>query len=407
MKCLFCSMIYTDLEKDVSNTKKPKSISGHKFQWNLIDGLIKNNFDLEVINTQRIRPFPYSKKLIVTEKPIKNVVWKGTDIAFINLPIINYISQFLSLKRKLKKIIKQSGDDNIVLLIFNTQYVQSKAVLSMKNKYPNIITCNVVGDLYGKCGLKVTSTGLQKVWQGCIESKQEEMQTKFDKYVILSPMMQQALGVKSENCIVIEGFYEKPDSSPSDSNRDKNDENRKIVFYAGSLKIAYGIEHLLKAFQLIKDNNCYLYIAGSGDGEELVKKYSEKDNRVKFLGFLSPDDVLRYQQSATVLISPRQSDEEFVKYSFPSKTFECLASGKPYIAHKLPCEPPEYSNYIQYPEDESDNALSEKIVQICEMSSQERDAIAMRAYEFITCEKNTKIMCSKIIHLLDSSFEVC
>ena len=91
MKCLFCSMIYTDLEKDVSNTKKPKSISGHKFQWNLIDGLIKNNFDLEVINTQRIRPFPYSKKLIVTEKPIKNVVWKGTDISFKNLTIINNI----------------------------------------------------------------------------------------------------------------------------------------------------------------------------------------------------------------------------------------------------------------------------------------------------------------------------
>lgn len=405
MKWLFCSMMYTDLDKDITNTKNPNSISGHKFQWNLIDGLTKNHIDLEIFNTQRIRPFPYNKKLFVTEDNIKNVTWKGMNIRFINIPFLNYFSQYLSLKKILNRVINNNKNDKIVLLVFNTQFVQSKAVLSMKKRYPNIVTCNIVGDLYGKYGLKVTSTGFQKVWQSFVEKKQESMQTEFEKYVILTPMMQQALAIKSQNCTVVEGFYEK---SEVDFEHIKEivEENQKIVFYAGSLKLAYGIEHLLKAFQLIKHANYSLYIAGSGDGEELVKKYSENDKRVKLLGFLSPNDVKKYQKKATVLVSPRMSNELFVKYSFPSKTFECLASGKPYVAHKLPCEPPEYSQYIQYPKDESDSALSEEIIRICEMNPHDRYLIAKKAYDFIINEKNTKVMCRRIVDLIESSFEV-
>ena len=408
MKCIFCSMIYSDINQDISKTKNPKSISGHKFQCNLINGLINNGIDLEVYNTQRIRPFPYNSTVIASEKIIKKMNGKGINIKFINVPFINYISQGISLKKKLKKAIKKYQGERLVLLVFNTQYVQSKAVLSMKKRYPYIVTCNVVGDLYGKYGLKVTSKGLQKFWQRHIEKKQETLQSRFDKYVLLAPMMQQALDIKENDFVIVEGFYEKQKNEDITMVKDSSidlDEKAKIIFYAGSLKRAYGIEHLIRAFQLVTNKDYYLYIAGSGDGEELIKKYAENDNRVRFLGFLPPDEVLRYQQIATVLVSPRLPNEEFVKYSFPSKTFECLASGKPYIAHRLPCEPNEYSRYIQYPDDESDEALCDEIVRVCEMSLEKRQAIANAAHDFIINEKNATIMCRRIVDLLNSGSE--
>ena len=34
-------------------------------------------------------------------------------------------------------------------------------------------------------------------------------------------------------------------------------------------------------------------------------------------------------------VNPRQNNEEFTKYSFPSKTMEYLASGVPVVAYKL------------------------------------------------------------------------
>ena len=408
MKCIFCSMIFSNIDKDISNTKNPKSISGHKFQCNLIDGLLDNGIDLEVYNTQRISSFPYNSSVVITEKIIEKLNGKGVDIGFINIPIINGITQIVSLKRKLREAIKKYDGENIVLLVFNTHYIQSKAVLSMKKEYPHVVTCNVVGDLYGEHGLKVTSTGLRKIWQSYIEKKQRFLQDKFDKYVLLTPMMQKALGVKNKDFVIVEGFYEKYKKKENIVMHDFTntfDKDAKIIFHAGSLKTAYGIEHLLKAFRLIKYDNYYLYIAGSGDGEDLIKEYAVKDYRVKFFGVLSPREVLKYQQIATVLISPRQSNEDFVKYSFPSKTFECLASGKPYIAHKLPSEPPEYSKYIQYPKDESDEALCNEIVKICEMSEEDRKVIADSAFNFIANEKNTSVMCKKIVDLFKASFE--
>lgn len=407
MKCIFCSMMFSNLEKDISYTKNPKSISGHKFQCNLIKGLVDNNVDLEVYNTQRIRVFPHDKKIIVKEKPIAILPQKefvGIDIKYINIPILNYISQYISLKKKLREVIRRNKKEEIVFLIFNTHFIQTKAVFSIKRKYPSIITCNVVGDLYGKYGLKITSKGLQKVWQNYIEKQQELMQTKFDKYVLLAPMMQKAMKIPNKDFVVIEGFY---NNCNIEQELNKNlfpDKNKKIIFYAGSLKLEYGLEHLLKAFELIELPNYYLFIAGLGDGDILVNEYAKKNNRINYFGFLSPQEVRLYQQMATVLVSPRKTDSEFVKYSFPSKTFECLASGKPYIAHKLPCEPEEYSEYIQYPENETDKALCEKIIQICEMSQEEREEIGRKAKDFIINKKNPKVMSKKIVDLLKSAF---
>ena len=84
---------------------------------------------------------------------------------------------------------------------------------------------------------------------------------------------------------------------------------------------------------------------------------------------------------------------------------ECLASGKPYIAHKLPCEPEEYSSYIQYPEDESDEALGNKIIEICNISDEERRIIGEKGKEFITTYKNPKAMCERIVRFWETLLE--
>lgn len=398
-------MMYSDPEIDINRSKNPKSISGHKFQYNLVKGLLGNNVDLRVYNIQRIRFFPYDKKILIKKSDYvidgKSV---GIDIPYINIPFLNYFSQRVKLRRYLNKYILQNSNENIVLLVFNTHFIQSKVVLSLKRKYPRIITCNVVGDMYGEYGLKVTSKGLQKYWQGFVEKQQEKMQNGFDKYVLLSPAMREALGVSEDNCTVVEGFYDDEIISNYDISIGNDTIDKKVIFYAGSLKKSYGIEHLLRAFELIKKENYFLYVAGSGDGEELVKEYALKDNRIKYLGLLSPQDVHLYQSNSTVLISPRTSEETFVKYSFPSKTFECLASGKPYIAHRLPCEPDEYGDYIQYPRDESNEALSDEIVRVCEMEYSERKRIGEISQQFIKEKKNTRVMCKRICDLLDSCF---
>lgn len=107
---------------------------------------------------------------------------------------------------------------------------------------------------------------------------------------------------------------------------------------------------------------------------------------------------------ATVLVNPRTTELEFVKYSFASKTLECLASGKPYIAHKLPCDPPEYNGPIIYADNESDEAVAAKIVEICELPDNERDEIGQKAREFVLTQKKPKVMCKKIVDMLYKNY---
>ena len=229
----------------------------------------------------------------------------------------------------------------------------------------------------------------------------DDLSAKCDCFAFLTKDMAYALNVENKPFVVMEGLY--TIFSPKEGIYNApNEKDFKIIFYAGALSEAYGIIHLLNAFEMIDDPTYRLYLAGTGDTEDYIKECAEKDSRINFLGFITPQEVAEWQDKAIVLISPRVSEgNEFVKYSFPSKTFECLASGKPYIAHRLPCEPPEYADYIQYPDDESDEALARKIREICSLSDEERNAIGARARKFIEEEKNPTVMTKRIVEMLN------
>jgi glycosyltransferase involved in cell wall biosynthesis len=211
--------------------------------------------------------------------------------------------------------------------------------------------------------------------------------------------MAQGFGVADKPFTVLECAYTPPVYNSNEPDSSLNPDGKKVIFYAGALRDEYGAGHLLRAFSMIKDPDYRLWLAGGGNAEPMIREYAAKDPRIEFLGFVTPQEVDKRQKNATALISPRTSELEFVKYSFPSKTMECLTSGKPYIAHKLPCDPPEYGAHIQYAENESDEALRDKIVEVCEMPKEQRDEIAARAKQFVYDEKNPKAMCKRVVEL--------
>lgn len=401
MKYIFCGNMYLDVEKDLREMKVPLPVSSHKFQVNMLKGLIENGQDIEVINIPRIRYFPHFKKFFVRSCPfpVEGIVY-GESIGFVNLPVLNYITQYLAFRKALVMRLSAHKNESVILIAFNTHLPQNKAMLDVEKMYKNVYSCGIIGDLHGKYGLDLANLG-----QGFIKGKivcwlgvkQDRLISQFDAFGFLTKYMAEALGVEEKPHTTIEGIYidekERPVVSESED---------KLIFYAGEVSLQYGIQHLLDAFELIDGSDYRLTIAGKGDGEDMIKKYAAKDPRITYLGFITPSEVERQQQMATVLINPRTSDQKFVKYSFPSKNMECLASGKPYIAHKLICNPPEYDDHIQYPEDESDAALAAKIVEICEMSKEQRDAIGRRAREFILREKNPKKQMEKIVRMMDA-----
>ena len=108
------------------------------------------------------------------------------------------------------------------------------------------------------------------------------------------------------------------------------------------------------------------------------------------------------QQRAAVLVNPRQNNEEFTKYSFPSKTMEYLASGVPVVAYKLDGIPDEYDSYLNYVPDNSVEALTKTIQSICDMSPEERKDKGERARKFVLNEKNAEKQAKRILDFLNA-----
>lgn len=174
-----------------------------------------------------------------------------------------------------------------------------------------------------------------------------------------------------------------------------------MILYAGTLHEKFGVMNLVKAFQLIDAPDYRLVICGIGDSADAIRKAAEKDSRISFLGQLPRAEVLEWQKRVTVLVNPRQNNEDFVKYSFPSKILEYLSSGTPVVAYKLDGIPAEYDRYIQYVEDDSIETLMNKLIGVCELAEEERKEMGRRGRLFVLSEKNRDVQTKKIIELIE------
>ena len=398
---IFCGYLYPDIENDIKKTKSPMPVSGHKFQMNLINGIMENKRKLYVVNIPSMRHYPNYKKILFHRTKISIKGIKGIHLGFINLPVINYITRYYTLKNELQRIIKKNPNEEFVVMSFGTYLPIDLAMLKIRKKFKKVKIFVEIGDLAGDKGAQTEKINIKNRIVQFLKKYEENLIKRFDYFGVMTEYMADALEIKNKPFVIIEGIY----SETCKRNNDivSIETSKKIIFYAGSVTRQYGILHLLNAFSMIHGNEYNLYIAGNGDAVEDVERFAHKDNRIKYLGYLTPSEVDKYMNNAMVLINPRTSEHDYVKYSFPSKNMECLASGKPYIAHRLICNPTEYEKYILYPADESDIALAEMIIKVCNMNDDERMKLAKYGKNFILSQKNPKIQCKKIIDMIESS----
>ena len=174
----------------------------------------------------------------------------------------------------------------------------------------------------------------------------------------------------------------------------------KVIMYAGGIRKQYGIERMAKAFVRGGFDGWELHIYGDGDYKTELAEFSKENPTVKFFGTVSNEEVVKKQLEATLLINPRPTDEDYVKYSFPSKTMECMASGTPLLTTRLPGMPPEYYDYVYFIDDESEDGVLEALKTVTERSQDELHTLGARAKEFVLREKSNLRQAKKLYDFL-------
>lgn len=359
------------------------------YQWSLIDGLNSClELPIKIINVLPVGVFPFQYKELL----LKSCKWKCSgvenyQVGCINVPFIKQYQRY----RTCKRILKEIQDKDI--LIYSTYLPFLKAIYKLDSSYKITIIVTDLPEYYdlGKRNLVVDFFRKRN------NRKIYKYMKRVDKFVILTEQMREPLQIGNRSYCVVEGICK---GEPLISNS-KDTLEEKIILYTGTLHKRFGIDNLLKAFSLIKEPEYRLWICGNGDMEKVIKSAVEEDSRITFWGYIPKEKIIECQKKATVLINPRQNNEQFTKYSFPSKTMEYMLSGKPVLMYKLDGIPNEYDEFLCYFEDNSIECLRKKIVEICELSKEERELIGKKAQKFVLEEKNYIKQARKILSMCD------
>jgi len=217
-------------------------------------------------------------------------------------------------------------------------------------------------------------------------------------YVLLTEAMNDYLNKQGKPYVILEGHADitMADRIPALGKKI----TPRVCFYAGGVSRQYGLANLVDGFRQAGLPDAQLYIYGPGDYVKELQQIAAEDDRICYGGMLLNTEIVEKEQQATLLVNPRPTDEEYVKYSFPSKTMEYMASGTPVLTTVLPGMPKEYHPYVFLLEDETADGIADMLTKVLAHSDEELFQKGNEARTFVLEQKNNVIQARKILEML-------
>ena len=345
MKILvICGIYAEENEQEVlSCTKGYAEQSANIFQRKLIRGIEKNKIDFKVISAPLIGAYPMRfKKSRFTGFSEK--CDKYEYVMFNNIWGIRNISRADSLKKSIKKYFEKEAEEEFLILVYCPHTPFLEAAIYAKELKPKSKVCLVVPDLPQYMNLNESGRGLYDFFKKIDIQHMEKFIAKVDSFVLLTEPMKDVLHVGERPYIVVEGIVDL-DSYKIKEKNIVSDGIKRIV-YTGKMNMKFGIKELVDSFTQIEDSNYRLILCGDGDARPYVEEKAKIDKRIEYKGMVTSSKAKEYIDLADVLVNPRPNNEEYTKYSFPSKNIEYLMTGKPVVAYMLDGMPGYYKDFL-------------------------------------------------------------
>lgn len=310
---------------------------------------------------------------------------KYKHLRTINLPIIK---QLLNAVGVYFNVLKY-GDKESFVICDGLSYLASKAaVLACKLKRLKSV---------------VIITDLPEFFAGTDEKTVKRYNALFDKftaYVVLTEKMIEKLGYINKPYVVLEGQV---DSLENKMQKIYKKESKKVIMYAGTVQSQYGLKMLVEGFILANLSGYELHVYGNGDYAEEIDRISKVNSNVKHFPSQPNDVIVEKEKEAYILVNPRPADEEYTKYSFPSKNMEYMVSGTAVLTTSLPGMPEEYKQYVYLIENETADGVCKAFKKISELSEEDIISKGRLAREFVLSKKNNKMQTNRIIELITAN----
>ncbi len=340
---MICGVYAQENEQEVlSCTKGYAEQSANIFQRKLINGIESFGIEYKVISAPLIGAYPMrytQSKFTGFSKENK----KYEYVNFNNIWGIRNISRTLSLKKAIKKYLSNEKENDFLILVYCPHTPFLEAAIYAKELKPKSRVCLIVPDLPQYMNLNRTGRGLYDIFKKFDISYMERFIAKVDSFVLLTSAMKDILKVGNRPYIVSEGIVD----NISDIKTNSTDfDGLKRIVYTGKMNFRFGIKELVDSFMKINAQDYRLILCGDGDARAYIEEKAEIDKRIEFKGTVTSAKAKEYLAVADVLVNPRPNNEEYTKYSFPSKNIEYLMTGKPVVAYMLDGMPKGYADFL-------------------------------------------------------------
>lgn len=396
-RIIFLGGIFASEQQDLilENSRGVVQSAADALQKNIVSGIASHGREITIVNLPFIGSYPNYFGLRwfpSVEGEFRGVRLKGRG--FCPIRIVKPISRMYSAFRGL---ISERGNRPPIILVYSAHSPFILAALAFRLFIKRSRVCVILPDLPEFMGEGGRVYTLMKA----VESRIFYNLVRYvDGFVLLTNFMAEKINIRDDQYTVVEGIAD--DQGSLNVSQPLSHPERRVFLYTGTLAARYGIVDLVKAFTHVKNQHVELWICGEGDGREEVEKAAKKDKRLRYFGQVSREKARELQVEATILVNPRSPEGEYTKYSFPSKTMEYMASGRPVLMHRLPGMPNEYLEYIVCPEGTDVGSLASAMENMASWPSDRLSSFGNEARLFILSKKGAYAQCAKIIKLLDS-----
>lgn len=356
------------------------AIQTDKFIWNIIRGIEDKENEFIYISSRPVSDYPYYAKKFIGKNiyvdDVNNKKIKILEIPFCNISFFKVLSRFFSgFYYAMKEFSKKNNKKGVIIYSVTVPYLALGCIFSKIFKIQLI-------------GIWTDPPSVENVRDGLIKSKLRKIELtlskffmkKFDKVISLTKQLAEDF-CPDKPYLVIEGILN-PNIYTQIIGNKRNEEIKTIV-YTGTLEEKYGIKNIIKSFKYIDDKNVELHIYGKGNYEFEINKSCKEDSRIKYFGLKDNKEILNIQKNASFLINARSTEDEYVKYSFPSKMIEYMASGTPVITTILYGFPKEYEKYLIPLENNYPKTIAKKLLEVSKWSFDEKQKFGKNAQIFI------------------------
>lgn len=344
------------------------------FGWAIANALKIADCDVTLLSSEPSTSFPHNPRIWVRGSRFKEDSLPGVTLPFVNLLIAKHVSRFMSALLALTRQAGSETTDVVLVHGVHSPYLAAGLIHQYVRKVPLAVVLTDPPSLKTPFDSRV-SLMLKSIDRRLVRL----LLSGVSGVVTLAPALARDFAPKAPS-LHMEGIAPATIARPHSL-----EAGSPVVLYAGGIRKDSGIFELIKAADQ-PDRPWRLDIYGAGPDADEARRKCEAIPGVHFHGLIEQEELRQRYSQATLLINPRPIHLDFVKYSFPSKIMEYVASGVPLVSTRLPTFPSEYEPHILWSEP-SVSGLRSAIEQALSRDRASLEEMGTRAAHFVQTER--------------------